>query len=127
MPEARKVVLIVEDELPLLNAIKTKLEAEGFDTVSARTADEAYNFLKDIKVDLIWLDHYLLGVQNGLNLAVKIKAQKDWKNIPIFVVSNTADPEKVREYLRLGVTKYYPKIEYSLSDIIADIKQTLAK
>ena len=67
MPEARKVVLIVEDELPLLNAIKTKLEAEGFDTVSARTADEAYNFLKDIKVDLIWLDHYLLGVQNGLN------------------------------------------------------------
>lgn len=48
-----------------------------------------------------------------------------WKDVPIFVVSNTASADKVQSYLQLGVNKYYTKADYRLDDIIKDIKTFL--
>ena len=79
-----------------------------------------------MKVDAIWLDHYLFGKGNGLDFVTTIKQEgSKWKNIPVFVVSNTATPEKVNSYLRLGVNKYYTKADHKLADIIGDIQEYL--
>ncbi|HAT73909.1 MAG: PAS domain S-box [Candidatus Moranbacteria bacterium GW2011_GWF2_36_839] len=126
MNKKNPVVLVVEDEKPLQEAIKIKLELNGFDTVTARSVEQAINFLRDIKnVDAIWLDHYLLGKENGLDFVAKLKEKKEWKKIPIFIVSNTASQEKVKSYMSLGVEKYYVKANYRLDDIIKDIKSSL--
>jgi len=122
-----KVVLIVEDELPLAEAVKIKLEKTGFTAVTARSVSQALDYLKDdVHIDAIWLDHYLLGQENGLDLVAQIK-EKDskWNNIPIFVVSNTASVDKVQSYLRLGVNKYYIKSNFRLDSIIKDIDDFL--
>jgi CheY-like chemotaxis protein len=125
--EEEKVVLVVEDEIPLQKAIQKKLEDDGFQVVTARKVKQAVNFLKDLeKVDFIWLDHYLLGQEDGLDFVARIKNDEEYKNIPIVVVSNTASNEKVKSYLRLGVDKYYTKADYRLSNILQDIKKVLA-
>jgi len=122
----QKTILVVEDEKPLLEAIHIKLEKSGFSVVTARTAEQAYNLLEDsVKIDIIWLDHYLLGKENGLDLVVKIKNNEKYKTIPIFIVSNTASANKVKSYINLGVNKYYTKSNYRLDDIIADIRACL--
>ncbi len=122
----RRTVLIVEDEKPLLNAIRIKLENSGFDVLTTRTLDQALHYMEDIpKVDVIWLDHYLLGKGTGLDFVVAIKNNEKWKEIPIFVVSNTASPEKVRSYIKFGVTKYYTKADYRLDQIITDMREML--
>lgn len=123
-----KVILVVEDEIPLQNAIRKKLELSGFDVVTARKTLQAENLLKDLeKIDVIWLDHYLLGQEDGLDLVAKLKNDDKWKKIPIFVVSNTASADKVKTYIRLGVSKYFTKADHRLDDIIADIKKYLNK
>ena len=124
--EKQKNILVVEDEKPLLKAIQTKLELSGFAVVTARTAEQAFGLLEDIeKIDIIWLDHYLLGKESGLDLVVKIKANEKYKNVPIFIVSNTASEDKVRNYISLGVNKYYVKANHRLDDIINDIDDCL--
>ncbi len=116
------IILVVEDELPLQNAIKLKLKKSHFDVVTARTIKQAENHLKDVeKIDIIWLDHYLLGQENGLDFVAKLKNNKKWKKIPIFVVSNTVSPDKIQTYLALGVDKYYTKSDYRLDQIISDM------
>ena len=122
-----KTILVVEDERPLAEAIKTKLEKNGFAVVISRTVEQTLNYLEELEVvDAIWLDHYLLGKENGLDFVMKMKARDGrWKNIPIFVVSNTASPDKVQSYLRLGVNKYYTKADHRLEEIIAEIKSFL--
>lgn len=123
----QKTILVVEDEKPLLEAIHIKLEKSGFGVVTARTAEQAYGLLEDLnKVDIIWLDHYLLGKENGLDLVAKIKNDERYKNIPIFIVSNTASSEKVQSYINLGVNKYYIKSNYRLDNIIEDIRACLS-
>jgi CheY-like chemotaxis protein len=126
MENIKRTILVVEDEKPLLEAIHSKLETEGFSVVTARTAEQAYGLLEDIKkIDVIWLDHYLLGKENGLDIVIKIKDDKRYKNIPIFIVSNTASADKVKSYINLGVNKYYIKSNYRLDKIIEDIRACL--
>jgi len=122
-----KTILVVEDEQPLVDAIKIKSEKSGFKVVTARTVEQALDYLKEeIKIDVIWLDHYLLGKENGLDLVAQIKDENSkWKDIPIFVVSNTASPDKVKSYITLGVSKYYTKADFRLEDILNDIKKHL--
>lgn len=122
-----KVILVVEDERPLLEAVKLKLESSGFSVVSARSVKEALNHLKDVeKIDAVWLDHYLLGQEDGLDFVVECKKEDSWcKDIPIFVVSNTASPDKVQAYLKLGVNKYFVKAEKRLDDIINEMLKEL--
>jgi len=122
-----KTILVVEDEQPLLEAIKAKLENSGFEVATARSVEQALNYLEDlVRVDAIWLDHYLLGKENGLDFVTKLKLHKGaWVNIPIFVVSNTASPDKVQSYIQFGITKYYIKAEHRLDEIIKEIKELI--
>ncbi|HOZ55748.1 MAG: Phosphate regulon transcriptional regulatory protein PhoB [Parcubacteria group bacterium ADurb.Bin316] len=119
-----KTILIVEDEKPLLDAISIKMQKSGYETVSARTVEQALNYLNDIqKINVIWLDHYLLGKESGLDFLVKIKGDKNYKDIPVFVVSNTAGHDKITSYLNLGAVKFYVKAEKRLDEIINDINK----
>ena len=123
----QKNILVVEDERPLLEAIKTKMEKAGFEVTTARTVEQALNYLTDLeRVDAIWLDHYLLGKENGLDFVTQLKREGgEWSHIPIFVVSNTASPDKVQSYIRLGVNKYYVKAEHRLDEMIQEIETLL--
>jgi len=123
--EKRINILVVEDELPLQSAIKSKLTLNGFDVVTARTAEQAYDYLKEMDIDVIWLDHYLLGKENGLDIVMKVKNEEKYKHVPIFIVSNTASPDKVQSYINFGVNKYYVKANYRLEKIVDDIKEYL--
>ncbi len=121
-----KIILVVEDELPLQNAVRIKLEKNGFEVLTARSVEQAMNHILDVpKIDMIWLDHYLLGGKTGLDFVVTLKNNKKYKTIPIFIVSNTASCEKVTSYLSLGVTKYYTKANYRLEQIITDMEKMI--
>ncbi len=122
-----KTVLVIEDEIPLLDAVKKKLENNSINVVTARSVEQALSYLSDLeKVDGIWLDHYLLGNEDGLDLVTRLKEEgSPWINIPIFVVSNTASEDKVKLYMQLGIDKYYVKSNFRLDQIISALKECL--
>jgi len=97
--------------------------------ISAKSIQQALDHLEDLEnIDAIWLDHNLVGKENGLDLIKKIKANGGhWKKIPIFVVSNTENSKTIQSYVELGVSKYYVKSNFKLDEIIKDIKTSLDK
>lgn len=144
----KKTILVIEDEKPLLDVVHSRLQKKGFGVMTARSVDEVFNagieessmgiiavhsiqqaldYLEDLeKVDAIWLDHNLLGKENGFDLVKKIKANGGrWKKVPIFVVSNTEASKTIKSYVDLGVYKYYVKSNHKLDDIIGDIHKHL--
>jgi len=146
----QKTVLVIEDEQTLLEAINAKLEKSGFKVIAARSVKQAFNpelnrkslgvitiesiqqalnHLEELEhVDAIWLDHHLLGKEDGLDFVKKFKANGGkWNKIPVFVVSNAANPKTVKSYISSGVTKYYVKSDHRLDEIIEDIKLSLKK
>lgn len=127
MKQGNRTVLVVEDERPLADAITLKLKKSGFEVVTARAVEQALEYLSEMNtIDAIWLDHYLLGKENGLDLVMQLKKEDSkWKHIPVFVVSNTAGPDKVQSYLHLGVNKYFVKAEHRLDEIVAEVTKSL--
>jgi len=126
MSNTRKTILVVEDERPLLEVVQIKLEGGGFDVVTARSVGQALEFLKEVpKTDAIWLDHYLLGEQDGLHFVSKIKEDSKTKDLPIFVISNSASEDTKQAYLKMGVAGYYVKSDFRLDEIIEDIRTVL--
>lgn len=125
--DKQKIILVVEDEMLLLEVIKKKLQLNDFAVIGARSADQALEYLKEIgDVDIIWLDHYLLGKKSGLDFAAELKKTgSPWKHIPIIVVGNSAGPFEIRKYYALGVARYYLKAETRLDRIVRDIKNLL--
>lgn len=126
MKKAKNLVMVVEDERPLLTAIQKKLERSGFETITARSGEQALDYLKslDETPNLIWLDYYLQGM-NGIELLKVLKKSPNWKNIPVFVVSNTAGPDKIEKMKELGIKRHYIKAEKRLDNIIEDINKLL--
>lgn len=122
----KHLVLVVEDEDLLLQAILRKLELNGFSVVTATGGNEALNILKSSEKlpDVIWLDYYLKDM-NGLEFMNLVKNDPKWQHIPTVVVSNSASLEKVNSMLALGIKKYYLKAENRLDDIISSVKRFL--
>lgn len=144
----KKTILVIEDERALLNVVNARLEKKGFGVITARSVDEVFNanleknglgiiaastikqaieYLENLEqIDAIWLDHNLLGKENGLDFVKKLKANGGrWDKIPIFVVSNTEGSKVINSYVDLGVSKYYIKSNHRLDEIIKDIDLSL--
>ncbi len=147
--QRKKSILVIEDDKVLLEAVNAKLESSGFSVIAARSVEQAFHgkleknatgkitiesiekaleYLENLEtVDAIWLDHHLLGKEDGLDFVKKFKANGGkWGKIPVFVVSNAASPKTVKSYLHTGVSKYYVKSDHRLDEIIGDIEIALA-
>jgi CheY-like chemotaxis protein len=121
-----KRILVVEDELPLQRAVYQKFERDGHHVKAARTMDDALRILEEEgKVDLIWLDHYLLGRGTGLDFVKKIKKIPLYSSIPVVLVSNTASADRIEEYHHNGIHKCYTKSEHRLDEIMAEANKLL--
>ena len=122
-----KTVLVVEDEKPLLEAIRQKFESVDIDVVTARSVQQALDYLESVgPISAIWLDHYLLGKEDGLHLVAKVKENDSrWSHIPVFVVSNTASDAKMHTYLSLGVKDYFVKADHRLDEMVGSIAKAI--
>jgi CheY-like chemotaxis protein len=147
--QTKKVILVIEDDIPLLEAVTMKLEKNGFKVISARSVESSFSkgieepvtgkvtmdsieraleYLKELEqVDAVWLDHNLIGKESGLDFIIKFKANGGkWNKVPIFVVSNTSTSDLQKTYEQIGIKKYYVKAEHKLEDIVTEIKSTIS-
>ena len=124
MSKTRPVILVVEDESLLLQAITRKLEKSDISTVSCISGKQALDYLSNLPElpDAVWLDYYLKDM-NGLDFMREVRNNKKWQNIPVLVVSNSASEDKVHTMLALGATKYVLKAQYKLDEIIQMVKE----
>lgn len=120
-------ILVVEDDISLLKVIQKKFELNGYVVLTARSVKEALAHIKSkTKISAIWIDHYLLGKNNGLDLITAIKKKhKHLKDTPIFVVSNTGSSSNIKSYKQLGIYKYYVKSNASLFEITSEVTKAI--
>ena len=87
----KKKILIVEDEVMLSAWLKIQLEDEGYEVCgSFTTGEEAVEFVKEIKPDVILMDINLVGKIDGIE-AAEIITEKS--NIPIIFMTGYEEPD----------------------------------
>ena len=87
----KKKILIVEDEVLLSAWLKMQLEDEGYLVCgNFTTGEEAIEFVKETKPDVILMDINLVGKIDGITAAERIKEKL---KIPIIFMTGYEEPE----------------------------------
>ncbi|HOZ53099.1 MAG TPA: response regulator [bacterium] len=117
-----KKILIVEDEKPLARALELKLLNSGFRPRIAVDGQEALDYLKKEKFDLMLLDLVMPNI-SGFDVLEKMSAGKN--KTPVIVTSNLGQEEDLKKVEKFGIKKYFIKSDVSIVDIINYIKDIL--
>lgn len=117
-------ILIIEDEKILAEMYKEKFQEAGLQTDFVLSSEEAMEYLKKEKPDLILLD-ILLPRENGICFLEKLKANKKISKIPVIVLSNYEEPKTKKEAFDLGVKDYLIKTQYTPKELLEKIKEFL--
>ena len=119
-------VLIVDDEKTLVNVMKDYLSKEGYETDVAYDGKQALDKISIYHPDIILLD-ILMPVLNGIETLKILKKQSETKNIPVIMLSNYDDREKIVETSETGSVLYFIKANSPLSLISTYIRDLLKK
>ena len=87
------LVLVVDDDPDILDAICDILEGEGYEVARARHGGEALERVEAHRPDLILLD-LMMPVMDGLAFAHALHARRPQRDIPIVVISADGNPQK---------------------------------
>jgi two-component system, cell cycle response regulator DivK len=102
------LILVVEDNPINLELVEAVLDREGYEVVSAVSAEAALDRLKRLSPDLLLLDIQLPGL-DGLGLTRLLKADPSTAEIPIVALSAHARVEDRQAALEAGCVEYISK------------------
>ncbi len=122
--QAKKKILIIEDDRSLQNALVEIVSQEGFESESALDGEEGLSKIKTFKPDLILLD-IILPKKDGFEVLSEIKKDESAKDIPVLILTNLEEVDNIQKALDLGATNYMVKSDFSLKDVVGKIKTSL--
>lgn len=121
---AKKRILVVDDEEALCETLAFNLEAEGYETDTALSAEDALT--RDLgSYDLIILD-IMMGEISGTQLAAIIKSNPSTASVPVIFCTAKDTEDDMVSGLDLGADDYIMK-PYSLKVVLARVRTVLRR
>ena len=121
-----KKILIIEDDPIIGHIYKTRLEKDGYQTEVCADGQDGFYKIHEFKPDAVLLDLMLPKI-NGLDILKKIRAQAQFKQLPIFVFTNAYVPNMVEEVNKAGATRSFNKACVTPREIGDAIKKALSE
>lgn len=119
-----KKILIVEDEPQMLEALVDEFKGAGFSVLTAKNGEEGLKTAMENHPDLIVLD-IIMPKMDGMTALRELKKNSWGALVPIIILTNINEPDKLAEALEIGVSEYIVKAETSLNDICDTTKKIL--
>lgn len=120
--DAKRRVLIVEDEKPLAKALSLKLEGLGITSDIVHDGDAALETLARNNYDLIVLD-LILPKRDGFGVMEELKIRGN--TTPVIVASNLGQDEDLTRATALGAKAYFVKSDTQIAYVAEQVKKLL--
>lgn len=108
MSEKRPLILCVDDDADLLEAVKLRLEHAGYKVNTALTAEEGLRSFQAEKPDFIIVDLMMEEIDSGTTLVKDLSLAGN--KAPVFMLSSTGDQlNQAIDYQGLGLDGVFQK------------------
>ncbi|SDO79533.1 sigma-54-dependent transcriptional regulator [Desulforhopalus singaporensis] len=101
-----KRILIIDDEHSIRESLEGILEDEGFEPLSAPSAERGLELLATSNIDLVLLDIWLGENMDGLTALEKIR---EFHNIPVIMISGHGNVETAVQATKKGAFDFIEK------------------
>ena len=101
-----KTILIIDDDDILRNTLRRGLRSDGFNVLTASSAENGSEILSKISVDAIILDRMMTGM-DGLTFLQKLRAHGN--KTPVIMLTAMTGPENTIDGLSGGANDYLAK------------------
>lgn len=126
MEEGKKLLLIIEDEKPVLRALVDKFGAEGFGVLTAENGEDGLKTALTEKPDLILLD-LIMPKKTGLQVMHELRKNPGYgEKVPIIILTNLSANDKISGEVSEEEPSYYlVKADWKIEDVVNKVKETL--
>jgi two-component system, OmpR family, KDP operon response regulator KdpE len=115
-------ILVVDDESQILRALRTSLQAAGYEVEVAATAGEALTSAATHPPDGVILD-LVLPDGSGIDVCRELRT---WTNVPILVLSAVGDEQEKVAALDAGADDYVTK-PFGVDELLARLRAALRR
>lgn len=122
--ENKLKILLIEDDIFMGDLLTQALHRAGFAVDIAKNGAEGLQKFQESRPAIILLD-LLLPDENGFDTLRKIRRCDGGPDAKVVVLSNLSRESNIEEAKRLGVAEYMVKVNFSLDEIIANVRSVL--
>ncbi|MCX5677662.1 MAG: response regulator [Candidatus Omnitrophica bacterium] len=105
---AQKTILVIDDEVGFVDAVKMRLEAYGYNVIGAYNGHDGVEKAKKDLPKVILLDLVMPKV-NGFEALLRLKADSRTSTIPVIIITAQSDIEYAFDAGKLGAADYIIK------------------
>jgi two-component system phosphate regulon response regulator PhoB len=121
----KPLVLIVEDEAPIVTMLRYNLEREGFDVDEAVNGEEALLRIAERRPDAVLLDLMLPHI-SGLEVCRQIRRAPSTRSLPVIIVTARGEEGDRIRGLNSGADDYVIK-PFSPNEVIARLRAVIRR
>jgi two-component system phosphate regulon response regulator PhoB len=118
-------VLVVEDEPAIVELVSYSLKESGWDIAAVGSTAAAWDSIRAGKPDLLLLD-WMLPDQSGLRLLARLRADRDFQDIPVIMLTAKSMEEDKLAGLNTGADDYVTK-PFSPRELLARSRALLRR
>ena len=101
---AEELILVVDDDPDLVEAVSMKLESKGFRVAKAYDGNQAWDKIKEERPKLLILD-VMMPNKNGYQVCDEIKKDPEYKDIVVVLLTAVGEAVTTTRYMhRDGIT-----------------------
>ena len=122
-PAESMTIMIVDYSKDNIDILKKFLTKFGFKITVALSGELALDLIPKLRPDLILLDVMMPGI-DGYEVCIRLKKDKDLKNIPVIFITAKGDTEDILEGFGVGAVDYIMK-PFRLEEVYVRVKTHL--
>jgi len=120
----RHPILIIEDDCIVAEIYRKWLEREGYRVVVARDGQEGFYRLYEVQPAAVLLDLMLPKI-NGITWLKKVRAQREFKALPVIAITNAFVPVMVQNATDAGASVVFGKSTCQHADLLKALHELL--
>jgi DNA-binding response OmpR family regulator len=125
-PLQQKAVLIIDDDPLFQVELTAALVGAGYRVMNSYDGDAGLRCILKEAPNLVILD-LILPKKDGFKVLREIHGREEMKRIPVIVLSNLQNSDNIEIAIRLGVTDYLVKANYTVAQIVQKIRGVLGE
>ena len=116
-------VLLVEDEVNIIEAIRFLLTREGWQVMTHETGTGALEAIRSLKPDLVMLDVMLPG-KSGFDILEELRADEETAELPVLMLTARGQSRDREMAEKAGVSRFMTK-PFSNAEVLTAVRDLL--